>query len=204
MDIIIPVKQRVVSADHTLQVPYRCEHCGFESVARAIGRGSAATDPQLPFALQTSMRKETDAAQSKAIADGKEQLALVRCARCGKRNSADWARYMRMTRLMQGAVAAIFVTIIVLIAIQTPDDAAIGLVVALPGALAVFLVGFLRGLRADVSANRVKFLSPEDLAAEAEQAAKKQAEEDAEEAAAEAKAEARRARRHRKRAARTQ
>ena len=105
---------------------------------------------------------------------------------------------------MQGAVAAIFVTIIVLIAIQTPDDTAIGLVVALPGALAVFLVGFLRGLHADVSATRVKFLSPEDLAAEAEQAAKQQAEEDAEEAAAEAKAEARRARRHRKRAARTQ
>lgn len=193
--LVIPVKRRVVSANHTLQVQYRCEHCGFESVARVVGRGSAATDPQLPFLPDpSSLHEETDAAQSIAIADANEQLALVECPRCGKRNSAEWARYMRMTRIMQGAVAAIFVTIIALIAIQTPDDAAIGAIIAFPGAFAVFLVGFLRGLHAEVPANRVKFLSPEDLAAEAQHAAKKQAEEEAEE-------EERRARRRRRRAA---
>jgi hypothetical protein len=175
--IPIPVRRTVVSASRTLRMPFSCKSCGFDAVVGVVGRGAAETGAA-PFVAPQATEHERDLASRRAFADGQELMLLVACPRCGKRDEEVQARWRRGTHTVQAMVAAAFLALILGVWMQSPDPV-FAILIAMPGALAVFLVGYLRGLRVELSQDRVSFLSPEDLAAEEEQAAQKKAAEKA-------------------------
>ncbi|MEZ4302071.1 MAG: hypothetical protein R3B70_44485 [Polyangiaceae bacterium] len=206
MDVLIPIPTRrtVVTARRELRVPFHCKHCGFTSTARVVGTGTAATHSTLAFLpAPTASDADLRRASGQAFAEGQELLALVPCPKCGQRDPVKMAAHLRVGRILQGIVGALSLGLVALVWSQA-DNPAVPVLCAVPGALAVFLTGYLHRLRTETPQHRVTFLSEEDLAAEeAARKAKKQASKKAAARAAAVEAEAaERAPRRRKRARR--
>lgn len=164
--IPIPTHRTVVTARAEIQVPFACKHCGFESVARIVGRGSAATRATIAFVpAPKASKSDLTAAHERALAEGHELLAVVPCPKCARRGSEAWEAYTRRTRLFQALVAVLLLGI--LYGLWDPENPAVAVVCAIPMFGVVFVVGYLRGVRADLSTDRVRFLSPEEVAASA-------------------------------------
>lgn len=196
--IPIPTHRTVVTARCELRAPYECKQCGFQSVARVVGTGSASTAPTIAILpVHTASDHERQSARDGAVADGHELLQLVACPRCGNRNAEGWTRFNRWTRRFQIMAAVLVAGVVIAIWMNAPTNPAIAVFCAVPGAFVVFLVGYLRGLRTEMPRQRVTFLSPEDLAAE-EAARKKLIAEEKAQARQDAQARAARRRRSRK------
>lgn len=166
--IPLPMRATVVSARTELRVPFACKLCGFEAVARVVGKGSART-PYAPLVAPEATPLDRDDARRSAVADGWQLSQLVACPKCGKRDEGALAAFTRVTRTLQGAAAALFLAFAAYLWVENQDNPALAVLFLVPGALVVFLVGYLRGLRVELSQDRVTFLSPEELAAEASQ-----------------------------------
>jgi hypothetical protein len=152
-----------------IRAPFECSLCGFSAVARVVGRGSAATEADialLPAPVAGEHVHHT--ARANAADDGAQLIRLMACPRCGKRDPGAWGEYQRVTRRLQMLVAAVVLAGVVALWIANPDNPAIAVLCAIPGALCVFTVGFVRGLRTEMPADRVTFLSKESLIAEAD------------------------------------
>lgn len=167
MDILIPMRRTVVTASAEMRVPFACKHCDFKAVARVVGKGSAETHSTLAFlpAPRASAYQHHEAHES-AAADGSELLRLITCPRCGKRDPDAWGSFNRVTRILQAITGVVVFGSLAALWIGNPGNPAIAVICAIPGAFCIFLVGFLRDLRTEMPADRVTFLSPEDLAAE--------------------------------------
>lgn len=199
--IVIPTHRTVVSAQVTVRVPFRCAHCGLERVASVVGKGSGSTRSTPAFlpTPQAGAREHMHAREA-ALWEARTLLSLAVCPECGRRDEGSWAAFRRGTRIFQGIVAALGIAL--LAAVGSAKEPAIVVICAVPGALVVFVVGYLRGLRVDAAKERVRFLSQEDLEAEkaaearaiARAAAREEDEDDARAAARAKRAENRRAR----------
>lgn len=165
--IPIPTHRTVVTARCELRAPFACKRCGFKSVARVVGTGSASTASTIAILPAPAASDfEHQDARAGAAADGHELLNLVACPRCGNRDGEGWTQFNRWTRRLQILAAALVAGVVAAIWMGNPTNPAIAVLCAVPGALVVFLVGYLRGLRTEMPQDRVTFLSPEDLAAE--------------------------------------
>jgi hypothetical protein len=190
VDILIPMQSTMVTAKTEIRVPFACRHCGFQGVARVVGVGAARTAATVAIGpAPVASEHEHQQARGNALADGQELLALVPCPGCGERGSEAWQGYTRATRIAQVLAAAVLVAI--MSALWDPANPAIVVVCAIPSVAVVFLVGYIRGVRAEVPADRVTFLSPEEAAADEAAAAQAVADEAAAEEAAEEAAAAR-------------
>jgi hypothetical protein len=104
-------------------------------------------------------------AQEHARADGAALLALLACPKCGFRPPDVVDQFHRTTARLRAAVVAFFLLVAAYVLYDDPESAKIVLPCMLvPCGLAMFLVGYLRTLRAEVPDCRVTFLSVEEAA----------------------------------------
>jgi hypothetical protein len=163
--IPIPVQRTVVTSRAKIRAAFVCKHCGFTATARVVGVGSISTPDAIALgpAPQASLREQVQS-RERAVADAQELLALVPCPGCGRRGSEAWAAYTRQTRILQAIVAALL--LVVVYALWDKDNPAPAVVFLIPAIAVVFVAGYLRGVRAELPADRVTFLSAEEAAAE--------------------------------------
>jgi predicted RNA-binding Zn-ribbon protein involved in translation (DUF1610 family) len=176
MEVFIPIPMRrtTVTARCELRAPFRCKSCGFEAVAKVVATGSASTHA-LPIIAPNASEHERERARWNAQAEGSEQLALVPCPKCGKRDPVIEAQFNFKTHVLRAIVAVLCTALVVGLWLANPENPVVAIVCAIPGLLVVFLVGFLRNLLAETPKDRVTFLSAEDIAAEEAAEARKAA-----------------------------
>jgi hypothetical protein len=163
--IVVPIRRTVVTSRATMRATFECKHCGFTSATRVVGVGSASTHGEIGVGPgPAASEREHVQARGQAVADAMEIMSLAPCPRCGRRGSEAWAAYTRQTRILQAIVAAVFLLIVY--AVWDKENPTLAVVGLIPAVAVVFLTGYLRGVRAELPADRVTFLSPEEVAAE--------------------------------------
>jgi predicted RNA-binding Zn-ribbon protein involved in translation (DUF1610 family) len=163
--IVVPTRRTVVTSRTTMRATFECKHCGFTSATRVVGVGSASTHSQIGVGPgPAASAREHVQAREQSVADAKEILSLAPCPQCGQRGSEAWAAYTRQTRILQAIVAAVLLVIVY--AMWDKENPALAVIGLIPTVALVFVTGYLRGLRAELPADRVTFLSPQELAAE--------------------------------------
>jgi hypothetical protein len=163
--IVVPIRRTVVTSRATMRATFECKHCGFTSATRVVGVGSASTHEEIGVGPgPAASAHEHKQARGQAVADAMEILSLAPCPRCGRRGSEAWAAYTWQTRILQAIVAAVLLVIVY--ELWDKENPALAVVGLIPAVAVVFVTGYVRGLRAELPADRVTFLSPEEVAAE--------------------------------------
>ena len=149
--------ERFVTARAIFGREYRCEHCGHAAVARASGGGYAEVASIAGYQLdrQDALRK----ARTLAERDALELIALAACPSCRKRDDAAWTEFARGTAWRRAGVGALFVFMVVAACMTSGNDSVVAPVLCLlvTGALAIFMVGFVRRQRTYAALRRVTF-----------------------------------------------
>ena len=130
-------------------------------MARVVGGGVGGRQTMLGAVVTeiSGYDPGKELAENNARADGQSLLRLVPCPRCGKRDAREMARFERITLILRVAVALAFLAIGVSIFRAVPDNPALPVICAvMPGAIVVWLIGYVRQLRAEVPKDRVTFV----------------------------------------------
>jgi len=147
------------------RLEYLCEHCGFTGIARVFGRGRADRTGTID---EVHVEEE---AHANARSEGDVLLGLRSCPQCGKRNGENAASFQRETWLHLG-LAGIGIIYIWYRYLKDSAPSPIVRIIFLIISIAVLcVIAHFRRRQSAAADKRVTFLSAEELAVEAEEAA---------------------------------